>query len=421
MTAAAAMSQAPTRDASHPRLPAFGLFGALLAAAGLPLYIHAPKFYVDEYGVSLAALGTILFVLRLLDVVQDPALGWLARVAAGWRALSVGVAVLVMALAMLGLFAISPPLAPLLWFALMLTLVFSAFSYLTICFYAQGVGTAACLPGRGHLRLARWRETGALLGICAAAVAPLALGGYAGFALGFAILALVAVWSMRDQWQSAGLPSDATGFGPVLRDPIARRLLLVALANAAPVAVSSTLFLFFVESRLNAVGWEGPLLLLFFLSAALAAPVWSRAAERFGAKRVLLSGMVLSIIAFGSAFALGAGDIWAFAIICIASGAALGADMTLLPALFATRMAQVSPGASEGFGLWSFVSKFTLALAAVLLLPTLERAGFQAGQANPEEALHLLSVLYCLVPCALKLIAIGLLVATPIHERSART
>ncbi len=60
---------------SHaPRLPGFALFGALLAAAGLPLYIHAPKFYVDEYGVSLAALGSVLFVLRLLDFVQDPAL-----------------------------------------------------------------------------------------------------------------------------------------------------------------------------------------------------------------------------------------------------------------------------------------------------------------------------------------------------------
>ena len=32
-----------------PRLPGYALFGALLAAAGLPLYIHAPKFYVDEY------------------------------------------------------------------------------------------------------------------------------------------------------------------------------------------------------------------------------------------------------------------------------------------------------------------------------------------------------------------------------------
>jgi GPH family glycoside/pentoside/hexuronide:cation symporter len=400
-----------------PRLSAFALFGALLAAAGLPLYIHAPKFYVDEYGVSLAALGTALFALRLLDVVQDPALGWLARVAANQRALSVMIAVLAMAAAMLGLFAVTPPVAPLLWFALMLTVVFSAFSYLTICFYAQGVSTASGMREQGHLRLARWRETGALLGICVAAVAPIALGGYGGFAVGFAILALVSVMAMQSQWRASTAPSEV-GFGPVMRDSVARRLLLVALANAAPVAVSSTLFLFFVESRLNAVGWEGPLLLLFFLSAAVAAPFWGRIAEHYGAKRVLLLGMVLSILAFATAYSLQAGDVWIFALICVASGAALGADMTLLPALFAMRMEKVSPGATEAFGLWSFVSKFTLALAAVALLPTLDAAGFQAGQENSEQALRLLSLLYGLVPCALKMVAIALLLATPIEERS---
>jgi GPH family glycoside/pentoside/hexuronide:cation symporter len=63
---------------SGARLPSYSLFAALLAAAGLPIYIHAPKFYVDEFGVSLAALGTVLFGLRLIDVVQDPLLGsWL--------------------------------------------------------------------------------------------------------------------------------------------------------------------------------------------------------------------------------------------------------------------------------------------------------------------------------------------------------
>ena len=36
------------------RLSAYALFAGLLAAAGLPIYIHAPKFYVDEHGVSLA-------------------------------------------------------------------------------------------------------------------------------------------------------------------------------------------------------------------------------------------------------------------------------------------------------------------------------------------------------------------------------
>ena len=45
------------------QLQAYALFAALLAAAGLPIYIHAPKFFVDEYGVSLTALGIVLFGL----------------------------------------------------------------------------------------------------------------------------------------------------------------------------------------------------------------------------------------------------------------------------------------------------------------------------------------------------------------------
>lgn len=402
------------------RLPAYALFAALLAAAGLPIYIHAPKFYVDQYGVGLSALGLVLFGLRLLDVVQDPLLGRLAEVLRHRRAAAVSVALVVIAVAMIGLFAVVPPITPLLWFALMLTLVFSAFSFLTINFYAQGVLKAGEFGVSGHLRVARWRETGALLGVCAAAIAPVVLAGvmdrpFAGFTVGFAALAAVAWLAMRPEWDATRVEAGI-GFRAILSDPVARRLLLVAFVNAAPVAVSSTLFLFFVESRLAAPGMEGPLLLLFFLSAALAAPVWGSLAERFGARRVLIAGMVLSIVAFGFAATLAAGNVTAFAIICFASGAALGADLTLLPALFSARMAEISPSASEGFGLWAFVSKFTLAFAAVTLLPALDAAGFQSGADNTETALWLLTLLYAAVPCVLKVIAIALLATTVVKE-----
>lgn len=401
-----------------PRLPAFAVFAALLAAAGLPIYIHAPKFYVDAYGVSLGALGAVLFGLRLLDVVQDPLFGRLGDRLRDRRGLAVAVAAAVMAVAMVGLFAVPPVGPPLLWFAVMLTLVFSGFSFLTIVFYAQGVISADRLPGQGHLRLARWRETGALLGVCVASIAPVALGlwmqaPFAGFAAGFAVLALAAVAMMRREWSGAGLPAS-TGLRAVLRDGLARRLLLIALLNAAPVAVTTTLFLFFVDARLEAGGKEGPLLLAFFLAAACAAPVWGVLAERYGPKPVLLAAMALSILSLGGAVFLDAGD-WAwFAVICLVSGAALGADLTLLPAIFAARMAQISPGATDGFGLWSFVSKFTLAFAAVTLLPALQAAGFNSTGDSPAAALTLLAVLYALVPCGLKLFAMALLVATPI-------
>lgn len=414
-------------------LPGYAVFAGLLAMAGLPIYIHAPKFYVDEYGVGLAALGSVLFVLRLIDFVQDPALGWLAEATRARRAAAVSMATGLMALAMLGLFAVAPPIAPVLWFALTLTVLFSAFSFLTISFYAQGVQKAeamaiaahpdqSALRGATHVRLAAWRETGALIGVCLAAVAPTALvvvtdAPFAAFAAGFAALALAAVLAMRGEWQAAPLPR-AAGFREVLADPLTRRLLAIAFLNAMPVAVTSTLFLFFVESRLDAPGWEGPLLLLFFLAAAASAPIWGRLAQRHGARRMLLAGMSLAIASFLWAVFLGPGEILAFAVICVASGAALGADLTLLSAIFARRMARVAPGAGQGFGLWAFVTKATLAIAALAVLPALEAAGFRsgAGADNSAEALHALSLLYAALPCVLKLAAMALLLTTPLSE-----
>ena len=403
-------------------LPGYALFAGLLAMAGLPIYIHAPKFYVDNFGVSLGALGLALVLLRGLDFVQDPALGWLAETTRRHRAAAVTLAAAVMAVAMLGLFAVPPPVVPLLWFGITLTALFSAYSFLTIAFYSQGVAKAAALGERGHVRLATWRETGALIGVCLAAVAPtvLAMGFAAPFALFavlFAGLCAAAVLGMRGEWQAAPVAQD-TGFRVVLADRTARRLLVIAFLNAAPVAVTSSLFLYFVESRLAAPGWEGPLLLLFFLAAAGAAPLWGRAAERHGAKPVLLAGMTLAILAFAFAALLGPGDIWPFALVCIASGAALGADLTLLAAIFARRMERVSPDASRAFGLWAFTTKATLAVSAGVVLPLLGASGFVSGTevTNTSEALATLTILYALLPLGLKLAALALLAATKIEE-----
>ena len=403
------------------RLWAYSLYAAVLSGAGLPIYIYAPKFYADTYGVSLSALGAVLFGLRLFDVVQDPGLGWLSERLGRARPAAVAFGAALLAASMVALFAVPPPIAPLWWFGLAITGLFSAFSFLTINFYARGVAKADALAG-GHVRLAGWRETGALLGVCLAAIAPTVLTGavpapYAVFAWGFAAVTVAAALSMAPEWgRVAG--GDATPMGTILSDRPARRLLILALVNATPLAVTSTLFLFYVESRLQAPGWEGPLLVLFFLAAAASAPGWSRLATRFGEKRVLLGAMVLAIASFIVVLGLGPGDTTLFALVCLASGATIGADLVLLPALFARRMARVAPNAGQGFGLWSFTTKFTLAIAAAVLLPALEAAGFSAGAGadNPERALTLLTLLYALVPCLLKCVAIALLAATELEE-----
>ncbi|MFT4701431.1 MAG: GPH family glycoside/pentoside/hexuronide:cation symporter [Yoonia sp.] len=402
------------------RLPAYSLFAAVINAAGLPIYIYAPKLYVDNYGVTLAALGTMLFALRMFDVIQDPVLGWISERLGKWRPIAVAFAGVVLAVSMIGLFAVEPPIAPLYWFGLTLLGLFSAFSFLTINFYAQGIAKVGDDP-KGHVKLAAWRETGALLGICVAAVAPTLLMGYdfdafTAFAWGFAAATVAAIIWMWPEWTSR-VQTEPTPIKAIWSDSQARRLLLLALVNATPLAVSSTLFLFYVESALGGVGWEGALLVLFFLAAALSSPMWSKLASRYGEKPVLLSAMILAVISFGYTYTLSTGDVIPFAIVCVLSGATIGADLTLLPALFAKRMSVIAPNGGQGFGLWSLVSKFTLAFAAVVLLPLLEAAGFQSGNpSQPQEAVVTLVALYALVPSVLKLVAIALLVATKLED-----
>jgi len=325
-----------------------------------------------------------------------------------------------LALAMIGLFAVVPPISPIIWFGLTITGLFTAFSFLTINFYAQGISKAGNAPD-GHVRLAAWRESGALLGVCIAAVIPTLLmdvvnNPFAVFAYGFAVVTLIAAYFMWPEWKGR-VEQEPSHIRDIIADPIARRLLILAMVNATPLAVSSTLFLFYVESRLGAPGWEGALLVLFFLAAAASSPLWSALARKFGEKRVLLTAMVLAIASFGYTLTLSTGDVIPFAIVCVLSGATIGADLTLMPALFAKRLSVISPSGGQGFGLWSLMNKFTLAFAAVVLLPLLERSGFVAGATDlPDQALTTLTVLYALVPSLLKLLAIGLLIATKLEE-----
>ena len=409
------MSTAP-----RPSLPSFAMFGGFLAAAGLPIYIFAPTFYAENYGVGLTAIAAVLFWLRLLDAVQDPLFGWISERLGRERGFWIGFAGFILVGAMILLFAIPPRTAPLLWFASSIPGLFSAFSFLTINFYAQGITAAASLPGE-HMEVAAWRETGALIGVCLAAVAPglLVLWTQApmlSFALGFAAIGFLSLWVMRRQWVG---PTQRTpsNFKLIWQDRPARSLLILAFVNALPVAVSSSLFLFFVTHRLQATTWAGALLLLFFLSAAASAPVWAALARRSGTRRALLFSMCLAIIIFAVAGFLSTGDVLVFALVCIISGASIGADLTLMPAAFAQRLGVIAPNGAQGFGLWSLMNKLTLALAAIALFPILELAGFDAtAPEQTGQALFTLTLLYAVCPLFLKLVAILLLIKTPLQD-----
>ncbi|NRR34320.1 MFS transporter, partial [Oxalobacteraceae bacterium] len=191
----------------------------------------------------------------------------------------------------------------------------------------------------------------------------------------------------------------------VLADVPFRRLLLVFLANGIAAALPATLFLFFVADVLQRESAGGPLLALYFLAGAVSLPLWVRLAARYGRAPVWLGGMGLSIAAFGGASLIGSGELQGFALVCLASGVALGADLAL-PGAIAAGMGERLGKSGACFGVWNFISKINLALAAGLALPLLGALGYVPGGSGGLPAL---TFAYALLPLAFKLLAAVLL------------
>jgi len=196
-----------------------------------------------------------------------------------------------------------------------------------------------------------------------------------------------------------------------LATPAFRRLLAIYLVNGVASAVPATLVLFFIRDRLQAPSFEPLFLASYFAAGALSMPLWLRLVARWGLARTWLAGMLLAIVTFAWAALLGAGDVVGFTLVCIASGVALGADLTLPGALLAGVIQRAGHGQRlEGgyFGWWNFATKLNLALAAGIALPLLGQFGYAPG-GRDEGSLQALTIAYCLLPCLLKFVAAGLL------------
>jgi glycoside/pentoside/hexuronide:cation symporter, GPH family len=269
-------------------------------------------------------------------------------------------------------------------------------------------------------RLVAWREGLGLIGVNLASILPVATGLIASTAI--FIIAIFAAWVAWNQSVKplASFPnltkvptntptntSTHSVFKP-FKNAAFKRLLTVFVLNGIASAVPATLILFFMQDRLQAPKqMEAAFLGAYFVCAALAVPLWLQVIKRVGLTKSWLFGMVLSIVIFAWAMQLGSGDTTAFIVICALSGIALSADLSIPSALLAGVIADAGDrGRAEGayFGWWNFATKLNLALAAGLTLPLLGLMGYTPGTQQPQ-ALSALTIVYCLVPIAIKIVA----------------
>lgn len=465
----------PTRA---PALIRYGALRAPLALLELPLFVLLPAYYAEHLGLELAVVGSILFAARALDAVSDPLIGAsLDRQTdpARWRRIIwLALPVLVLAYAALFLPPQGVPIAA--WLAITSVITYLAWSVVSITHQAWGARLGTTDAQR--IRVTAWREGAGLMGVLASAallipdrvpalVALFALGALgAGVLLIWAPLPAMLSPGTRTpgrepqgsnqgmQFPSSGQPnvqapdnhspggrsgSPWSGIAELWRDTGVRWTLIVFLLNGIASAIPATLLLFFVADVLQSPELTPQFLLSYFVAAAAGMPLWARLAARLGLKAAWLLGMAIAVAAFIWAWGLGAGDSAAFFVVCIATGFALGADLAVPPALLATVLAAPqAPKDRNGaaFGLWNLATKFNLAAAAGLALPTLGLLGYapgaaqssgmalsaaaadSAGAAPITDALlsgtTALALMYAVMPCLLKLLAGLVLVLAPI-------
>ena len=402
-----------------------------LALLGLPLNVHLPNFWADTMGLGLGTVGLVLTLVRLMDVVVDPAIGRISdrlRTRIGRRRPPI---LLALPLGVLGGAALffPPSGAGAAWLFGAYALLTFAWSLIALPWQAWGAELSDDYAER--TRIVAWRETGTLLGIVLSAVLPAALHlvdaatvlhVLAALCAGLTLPAVAALLILVPE-----TPARSVAGSPGLRESLRtawanrpfRHLLAAWSVNGIANGLPAALFLLLCRQVLQAPEAAGPLLLAYFLAGILSVPLWSWIARRIGKHRAWCAAMLWTCAFFLPVLWLGPGDTLGFLIICLATGAGLGADLALPPAMQADviDLDTLNHGEARAglfFAAWTMAQKAGNAVSVGLALGVLDLIGFDASGENDRFHLRALAVLYCLVPVILKLAAIALVWRFPI-------
>ena len=425
-------------------LVAYGLPSLPLATLILPAFIFLPTFYAETVGVSLSAVGLVLLLARLWDMLSDPIIGQLSdSVQTRWgrRRPWLVVGTPIVAVAVWFLF-VPPDGAGAMHLLVWSFLLYTGWTMVMLPMNAWGAELSVDYHERS--RITAFRESFLLCGTILALLIPLALG-YTDFkaqagdalravALTVAILLPVGIAVMLSVtpeppvrlWRSMRW---GEGLWALRRNRPFRILIVSYLLNGIANGLPATLFIWFVTHVLREPTLVVPLLLLYFAAGTLSVPLWYRLSRRWGSKhRVWAGAMIWACAVFIWVPLLGPGDVGWFVLVCLATGLAVGADVALPPSIQADVIDEdtIRTGAQRAglfFALWGMATKLALALAVGLSFPLLDMAGFdQSLEINTPSALLALSALYALAPVIFKLAAIVLMWAFPITaERQAET
>ncbi len=412
----------------------YGFLNLPVSFIGISLYLYIPALYHFHYGVSLYAVGSAFLIAKLASFALMPQLGiWLDRLNLNRIYRKKVIYLLLPLIALLFHFLIFPPLHGNAFYMICYLLTCIVYKAIIINYYAMGVEITADYRMQNYV--SGIREFYGLMGGMMAAIFPMLLAGRLSMhqALDHAIFVLLALML------TAGIllhfikakpsftfhpPLSLKTFFQVLTVGELGRFLpaifICALASALPLATAPS----FIKHIIGAPHLTGYFMLIFYFAAMASMLFWARYSAVNGKKNTLIVSLVLSVFFYLSAALLGKGDTFEFLAVIIAAGICTGAELMLIPSLFADNIKKREK-AGIYFSGFLLIQKLPMSVGVLVAIYIMGAYGLEAGSIVPEESgamgRQALWISFCIIPAALKLLAVFLVSGTRIDTRFSKS
>jgi len=432
-------------------LLAYSLPSIALQFAFLLLGLYFLKFATDVLGVAAGVMGLLFAVSRFWDGLADPIAGYLSdrtRSRLGrrrswlvWSALPFGLSVWMLWCPPPGIHGV----AAVVWVGAGLVIFYTAYTGIQVPYGALGAELTQDYHDR--TRLFAWRQgvggLGTLFGVVAyyllleaergAGFTSRQVGLGVGIFASLCICASVAVLVMRvrerSDYQERGPERVFGAFGDVLKNPYARRLLLVQCSHFFSVAVLTLVSAYVFQYVLDVSSSIAAMLVASFAVGVVAGiPLWVLLSKRFGKHRCWSAALwVLAVLYAGIYFVLdrGISTDGAGLAITAAAAALLGVLQSSNFVLSHSMQADVidwdelqTGERKEGAYLatWSFGEKCAAALAAALTGAALEWAGYTPNVEQNQTVRGMILALMSFAPAVCHVISALLLTGFGLDE-----
>jgi len=410
-------------------LAGFAMIGIPLSMGGLPLGLYLTPYYTSELGISLTAIGVIILLTRITDVITDPLIGTISDATPdrfGRRSLWIIVGLPVMAISTVAVFDPPEQVSHLYLFTAVAALYFG-WTLISIPLSAWAAELSPDYHERSRITGAR--SLAGSTGLLLVMSLPLILG-YLGSA-GFPSLAPENPGSLQPMlrivaWITVG---GLFIFGPILLFSVPQptftrktslnlkqalrlvwtnapfmRLMAAGVTNQIGWYSISTLYVFFLSHYLGAttIQWSA-LLIVYFVCGMIGTPIIVHLASKVNKHRLMAGLSLYMIAAFSTVLLMEPGQWMYYTFIQISCGMVANVGNVLVPSMAADVIDQdtVESGQQRGalfMALWGTADKLALAVAAGLTLPFLQFLGFNPAIENDLSGLKALHYSYTLVP-----------------------